>query len=281
MNEFLGTTIVEFGKHHFTVAQLTNVVLIIASSWLLLYIISVPLNRRVKKGTLEKSSAYAAKQIASYIVWTLCIVLSIQAAGFNISLLLAGSAALLVGIGLGLQQTFSDFISGVILLLDSSIKIDDILELDGMVCRVIKIGIRTSVVVNRDEVYVIVPNSKFTSERVINWTHSDDNARFSVLIGVHYKSDAEQVKNILLDCANKHPHVLQSKLPIVRLEGFDDSAITFNLLFWSKEIFRVEQIRSDLRFYILKAFREQGIEIPYPQRDLYLKQIPENAKFPS
>lgn len=278
MNDILNTSLIDFGSHHMTLGDLVNVVLVVFISWLFLYILAIPLNRRVRKGTLEKSSAYAAKQIASYIVWTACVVLAIQAAGFNISLLLAGSAALLVGVGLGLQQTFSDFVSGIILLLDSSIKIDDILELDGMVCRVTKIGIRTSTVVTRDEVYVIVPNSKFTSDKVINWTHSDDIARFGLTIGVHYKSDPEKVKAVLLEQAKKHPLVLEDYAPFVRLESFDDSAITFNLLFWSKEIFRVEHTRSDLRFAILKQFREEGIEIPYPQRDLYIKQFPEHVK---
>lgn len=264
----------EIGNHKILLSHIINALVIIILTRLFTYVIGVWLYRRVKKRMLARSSAYAFIQITRYLAWTICIVLVFQAMGVNMTVLMAGSAALLVGIGFGLQQTFGDFISGIILLIDRSIKIDDVLEFEDMVCKVVSIGVRTSTVVTRDDINVILPNSKFTSEKVINWTHSDRLSRFNVQIGVHYKSDPDLVVKCLMECAQNHEKVLKTPEPEVRLEGFDDSAITFGLYFWSNEIFRVEKTRSDLRFAALKAFRKYGIEIPYPQRDLYIKTMP-------
>jgi small-conductance mechanosensitive channel len=157
-------------------------------------------------------------------------------------------------------------------LLDSAIKIDDVLEFDGMVCKVSKIGVRTSTVINRDDVYIIVPNSKFTSDKVINWTHSGQLARFHIHVSVAYNSDIDLVKRCLLESAASEDEICKTPEPMVSLKSFDDSGISFGLYFWSHEIFRVERICSDLRTKILLQFRKNGIEIPYPKMDVNIKE---------
>ena len=224
----------------------------------------------------DRGRKYALTKVTGYVVWTIAIILMLQSAGIKITILLAGSAALLVGIGLGLQQTFHDFISGFILLLDRTIEMNDVIEVDGMVARVDHIGIRTSLLVTRDDISVIVPNSRITSSNVINWSHTKKQSRFHIPIGVSYGSDEELVRKVLLECAEEHPGILKTPGPFVRLEEFGDSSVNFNLFFWTSDVFRVENTKSDLRFSIVKKLRVNNITIPFPQMDVYVKQIPGN-----
>jgi small-conductance mechanosensitive channel len=127
-------------------------------------------------------------------------------------------------------------------------------------------------VVNRDEISVIVPNSKFTSESVINWTHSEHAARFNVEVGVSYGSDVRLVASVLKEAALENPSVLKETEPFVRLKKFNDSSIDFGVYFWTANVFVVEQTKSEIRFTIVEKFREKGITIPFPQRDLHVIQ---------
>jgi small-conductance mechanosensitive channel len=192
--------------------------------------------------------------------------------GLNITILLAGSAALLVGIGLGIQQTFNDFFSGIILLIDRTIQVGDVIEVYDIVTTVKEIGVRASTVITREDIVVLIPNSKFTNDKVINWSHSRRQSRFKVKVGVSYDSDVELVKNCLLAVAKLDSRILKDPSPFVRLEDFGDSSMDFSINFWSDDAFRIEVIRSDIRFAIVKSFRENKITIPFPQRDLYIKQ---------
>jgi len=274
MNKFLKFTLVEWGDYKFTVANLLTVIFIFIATKILLWLIRRLYRKRFSSENYDRGHEYTVLKLVGYLFWTIAIVLIIQQAGIKITLLLAGSAALLVGIGLGLQQTFNDFISGFILLLDSTIKINDVIEIDNMVARVEHIGIRTSILVNRDDISVIVPNSKITGANVINWSHTKKQSRFNLPVGVAYGSDEEQVKKILLDCVVQHTLVLPEPTPFVRLEEFGNSSINFSIFFWTSEVFRVETIRSDLRFAIIKKLRENKITIPFPQMDVYVKEIP-------
>ncbi len=279
VNEFLNYKFFSIGKFTLDVSDLVKVFIIIFIVKLILWIVAAYFRRRVKHDKIDKGSAFAIRQIISYFLWIAALLLSLQAIGLNISLLLAGSAALLVGVGLGVQQTFNDFFSGIILLMEGSIKVDDILEFDNMVCRVQRIGIRTSQVETRDQISVIVPNSKFTGDSVINWTHSKKAARFNVQVGVDYTSDVDLVTEILIKVAAEHPLLMKYPQPFVRLEAFADSSINFGLYFWTESVFQVEITKSELRYSLIRAFREKGIKIPFPQRDLHILDVP--AKFNS
>ncbi|MEX1188028.1 MAG: mechanosensitive ion channel domain-containing protein [Bacteroidia bacterium] len=272
MNEFLEYKFFNIGKFTLDVADFVKVFLILFIVKLILWVVAAYFRRRVKNNRIDKGSAFAIRQIISYFLWIAATLISMQAIGLNISLLLAGSAALLVGVGLGVQQTFNDFFSGIILLMEGSIKVDDVLEFDDMVCKVQKIGIRTSQVVTRDQIYVIVPNSKFTGDSVINWTHSQQAARFNVQVGVDYSSDVDLVTEILQEAAVEHPMVMDYPLPLIRFEEFADSSLNFGVYFWSEKVFNVEITKSELRYSIIKKFRERGVRIPFPQRDLHIKE---------
>jgi small-conductance mechanosensitive channel len=260
----------KIGNFIFDVSDIVKLFVIFLLAKTLLFLVSGYFRRRIKRGKIDVGSAYAIRQIVSYILWIFAILLALQSIGLNISILLAGSAALLVGIGLGIQQTFNDFFSGIILLMEGSIKVDDVLEFDDMVCKVQKIGIRTSQVITRDQISVIVPNSKFTGDKVINWTHSQHASRFHVKIGVDYKSDIHLVSSLLLEAVKEHAMISGNPEPFVRLEGFGDSSIDFGVYFWTENVFVVENIKSEIRFSIIEKFRRAGISIPFPQRDIHI-----------
>ena len=201
----------------------------------------------------------------------IAIAIALESIGIKLTLLIAGSAALLVGLGLGLQSVFQDFISGVVILVESTIQVNDVIEVEGFVGRVKEIGLRTSKVVTRDDIVTIIPNSKFTTERVINWSHTKRKTRFHINVGVAYGSDVELVREVLLECAAEHEEVENTPKPFVRFIDFGNSSLDFELFFWSVNNFYVENIKSDLRFLIDKKFRENKIQIPFPQRDIHIR----------
>jgi small-conductance mechanosensitive channel len=192
--------------------------------------------------------------------------------GLKISIFLASAAALLVGVGLGLQQLFNDIASGIVLLFEGSIKIDDVIELDNnIIGRVILLGIRTSKIKTRDDVVIIVPNSKLVNDNIINWSHMDKKTRFNVKVGVAYGSDVKLVKKLLLKCATTNRNIYEKPMPFVRFLDFGESSLDFQLFFWVKNSFIVENLKSDLRFSINQSFEGNNIQIPFPQRDVHIK----------
>ena len=177
----------------------------------------------------------------------------------------------MVGVGLGLQQTFNDIISGLILLTERSIKIDDVLEIDGDIVKIQSIGLRTSKALNRDDISIIIPNSLITTSKVINWSHQSQKARFKIDVGVAYGSDVDLVIKILEESAFEHPEVFNRENVEARLMNFGNSSLDFQLLFFSKNIFRINKAKSDIRRIINKKFAENNITIPFPQMDLHFK----------
>jgi len=238
--------------------------------------ISLIMRRYYTRSKVDTGSQFAINRLITYFAYLIGVLLVIQAAGFNLVVIWTGAAALLVGIGIGLQQTFNDLICGVIILFERSVKVGDVVELSGhQVGTVRKIGTRTSVLETRDDIIIFVPNSKLIGENVTNWSQVERKARFHVKVGVAYGSDTELVKNLLMEVAKEHPRVLDSPRPIVRLLDFGDSSLDFDLIFWSRDFVRVEDTRSDLRFAIDAAFRARGVEIPFPQRDVWVRSSPE------
>lgn len=225
---------------------------------------------------MQMSNAYSLFQIIKYILWIVSVLFMMQTLGISITVLLAGSAALLVGIGLGLQQTFNDFISGIILLIEGSTRIDDVLEIDGEVVKIQEIGIRTSKGLTRDDIVVIIPNSVITTSKVINWSHQSKKTRFRIKVGVAYGSDVDLVIRILEESALEHPEIKDKEHINARLVDFGTSPLDFHLLFFSDNVFRVEKIKADIRKIISRKFIENGILIPFPQLDLHVKDISGN-----
>jgi small-conductance mechanosensitive channel len=230
------------------------------------------INPYLRRKKVEEGRRYAFNQLIKYSFYILGFLFAVQTAGFKLSVLWAAGAALLVGIGLGLQQTFNDFASGIILLMEGSVQKGDWIEVGNTVGEVKRIGLRTSLITTRRNISIIVPNSKITIDNVINLSHDNDKVRHSVTVGVAYGSDLQLVKKVLLECASRHSKV--SPGAFVRVIEFNNSSIDFELLFWSDEYMQIEDVRSDLRFMIDNGFRKYHITIPFPQQDLYIKTIP-------
>jgi small-conductance mechanosensitive channel len=271
MTDFLNFELFSVGDSVFRVVNILYILLIIVVARFIIWSVKSIVERRLGKlRDVDRGRRYAIVNITRYFIYTLGAILILQASGLNITVLIAGSTALFVGLGLGLQNTFNDFISGIILLFEGSLEIGDVVEQKGVVGRVIKIGLRTSTIISRDDVAIIVPNSRFVSDEVINWTHQKSLVRFHVKVGVAYGSDVELVRRTLIACAEAHDLVVEKPAPTVFFQDFGDSALKFDLLFWTYQTFEAEITLSDLRFAIDKAFRENGIHIPFPQRDVHL-----------
>lgn len=271
LNNILNFEIFSLGDYTVKVSKLVIIILIIVFTKIILWIIQKALSRKNKFTTLDTGTSYAIFQIIKYVLYVIAIGFILENIGIKVTLLLAGSAALLVGVGLGLQQTFNDIISGLILLTERSIKINDVLEIDGDVVKIQSIGLRTSKALNRDDISIIIPNSLITTSKVINWSHQSQKTRFKIDVGVAYGSDVDLVIKILEESAFEHPDVFNRELVEGRLMNFGNSSLDFQLIFFSKNIFRINKAKSDIRRIINKKFAEHKITIPFPQMDVHFK----------
>lgn len=269
MKEVLNYTLLQLGDYIVRVSSLLKLMIFILVVFFILKLIRKAMFRSKKINLAKK---YAIYNLVKYCIYVFSFVIGFEIIGFNISVLIAGSAALLVGVGLGLQNLFSDFISGIILLVDSSVKVNDIIEVNGLVCKVQEINLRTTMVLTRDDKYIILPNSDLTRNQLINWTHSDITSRFEVKIGVDYSSDVAMVMKILKNAVVNQEGVLQNPEPFVRFTDYGESSLNFSIFFWSEEVFRVENIMSAIRVKISELFIENNITVPFPQRVVHIKQ---------
>jgi len=273
LKEVLDFPILSFGANVINVYNLVGVVLILLIARLLIYAIKRFFKRSIANNKFDKGRGLALYQIARYIIILAAIIIAIDSIGISIKLVLAGSAALLVGVGLGLQQTFNDLISGIILLFEGSVTVGDIIEVNGIIAKVKNIKIRVSEIETREGITILVPNSKLTNDNVINWSHNRANTRFSLKVGVAYGSNVELVTEILESVATAHTDISRQFQPRVRFIDFGDSALQFEVIYWSDKMFMIEQIKSDLRYEIDREFRKHGVVIPFPQRDLHVKNF--------
>lgn len=270
MFDFLDYEILSISNYKLTIGGIFGIILTLLLTKIILVLILKGTKRRAKRLKLDPGRFHSIYLIIKYFLWTFSILICINIVGVKISVILAGGAALLVGIGLGLQNVFSDFVAGFIILFEGTIEIQDVVEVDGVVGKVTKISLRQTEVITRDDYTILVPNHKFTGENVINWSHNNDKSRFHVTVGVAYGSDTELVVKILMSCMTSHPSIEKSPYPFVRFNNFGESSLEFQLFFWSKNVFSIENIKSDLRYKIDKSFRENNIQIPFPQRDLHI-----------
>lgn len=259
--------LIEVADYKITIGNLLAIVAIVIATWVVSKLLRKILYRSKK---LDQGQKYSIYQIVRYVIWVVAIAYCLESLGVEFTLLLAGSAALMVGLGLGLQQTFNDFVSGVIILVEGVIKVGDIIEVDGTVARVKHIGLRTTKVISRDDITLILPNNVLTNHSVINWSHAQETARFKVSVGVDYSSDVDLVTKILLDCVENHKAVLKKPKPFVRFEDFGNSSLDFSIYFWSDRIFPIENVKSEIRYSISKSFRANNVTIPFPQRVVHM-----------
>jgi len=221
--------------------------------------------------SIKTADQYVLNQLLKYLVYVISIIVAFNLLGINTTLLLGGAAALLVGLGLGLQQTFNDFFSGLLLLTERRIEIGDMIQVEGMMGEVRRIGLRTTVVLNLNEVSVIVPNSKLVIDEVINYSQEQKRSRFSVVVGVAYGSDIVLVERLLLESTLEEDLIYRHPLPTVLFQDFGDSALVMELFFYVSEFRKLPAIKNRLRRRIYLQFAEHGVGIPFPQRDVHIK----------
>jgi small-conductance mechanosensitive channel len=224
------------------------------------------------KSALDLGTRTAIGTITRYTIILIGLMIILQSVGIDLSTLTVLAGALGVGIGFGLQNVTNNFVSGIIILFERPIKVGDRIEVESIAGDVVKISMRATTVITNDNISVIIPNSEFISSKVINWSHNDRNVRFNIPVGVSYKEDPQKVKEILLSVANDNDSVLKKPVPDVIFDEFGDSSINFYLRVWTTTLIQAPKIlKSQLYFEIFKRFRENGIQIPFPQRDLHIK----------
>ncbi len=205
-----------------------------------------------------------------YITYIIVGFAVLSASGINVTPFLAASAALLVGLGLALQELFQDVIGGIFIFIDKSLLVGDIVEVDGKVARVIEVTLRTTRAITRDDKIVVIPNHKFISEIIINYTQNHKTTREAVKIGVAYGSDVKKVEALLLQSVSEQRGVLKTPKPFVIFDDFGESALQFSVLFFITDSFSDPKIKSEIRFRIDQLFRENNVSIPFPQRDIHI-----------
>ncbi|GHC55311.1 mechanosensitive ion channel family protein [Ulvibacter litoralis] len=253
-----------------TVGLLLLVVLSFIIAGFLLKWIRVLFTRNMD--TTDKNKFVSVFKFIKYITYIVVVFIVLSLAGINVTPFLAASAALLVGLGLALQELFQDIIGGIFIILDKSLLVGDIVEINGKVGRVIEIKLRTTRAITRDDKIVIIPNHKFITEVIFNYTQNHKITRENVNVGVAYGSDTTLVKELLLQSVDNQKGVLKNPKPFVIFEDFGDSSLNFGIYFFINNSFIDPGIKSDIRFKIDALFRENNISIPFPQRDVHLFQ---------
>jgi len=235
------------------------------------YLVRLLRTRILPRFHLEESIIYNISRVFHYMFMIAGAAFAFQFIGIDFSGLVVLFGFLSVGIGFGLQNITSNFISGLILLFERPIKIGDRVSVGGTEGDVIEIKMRSTIIRSLDNISYIVPNSEFVSAQVVNWSHGDKKVRVDIRVGVSYTSDLDKVLHALREVADEHEDVLKNPVPFVRLTEFGDSSWNMFLGAWIKEPEDYYRIKSDLNCAIVRKFRDTGIEIPYPQRDLHIR----------
>ncbi len=204
-----------------------------------------------------------------YVVYVIVLLATLSAAGINVTVILTASAALFVGLGLALQELFQDIIAGILIMVDKSLRVGDIVEVEGKVGKVFEIKLRTTRAITRDDKIVIIPNHKFITNTIYNFTQNHKTTRERVTVGVAYGSDVDLVTRLLEEAVKEQKSVLRNPKPFVLFEDFADSALSFSINFFINDSFTEPRIKSDIRYAIDKKFRENNVTIPFPQRDVH------------
>lgn len=276
--EIMNLSLFNLGESKLTIGLILTliislVVLFVGSEWIRKIIV----NKILSRYKLDMGTRKSIGTMVKYFLILSGIFSILQTNGIDLSAfgILAGAVG--VGIGFGLQNITNNFISGLIILFEQPIKEGDRIEVGDVSGDVIKISARSTMIVTNDNISIIVPNSQFIDSQVINWSHNDRNIRFNFPIGVSYKENPQKIKEILLEIARENKGVLNTPEPDVLFDGFGDSSLNFNLRVWTSEyINRPNVLKSQLYYEVFKRFETEGVEIPFPQRDLHLRSGFEN-----
>jgi small-conductance mechanosensitive channel len=268
----LDSTFVTMGSVKVTPMVLITTVLILAVTAIFSKILIRFLKRNVyTQAHISEGVQESISRVLHYTIMTCGGFVALNNIGLDLTGIAAIGAVLGVGIGFGLQNLANNFISGLVMLFERPIQVGDFVDVAGVLGKVRSINARSTTVDTQDNVSIIVPNSHFISQNVTNWSYRDVRTRIHVPIHVALDSDAELVRSVLLDVGRAHSSVLSDPEPRVQFLAFGESALQFVLLVWINDPPQQFFIRSDLNFAIATKFREKGIQIPFPQRDLHVR----------
>jgi len=273
LRAWLDIPLLPVGGTRFTLWMLLYLLLLIA---LLIYITGKlkawMVERLLARTRIDIGVRQAVGSIFRYVIVAVGLMIILQTAGINLSALTVLAGALGIGVGFGLQNITNNFVSGLIILFERPIKVGDRIEVGNVTGDVVKISPRATTIVTNDNIAIIVPNSEFISSQVINWSYTNRDVRLNFPVGVAYHSDPELVRKALLEVAADHPGVLKERNADVLLQEFGDSSLNFILRVWTRDYTTTPGVlRSELNYAICKKFKEHGIEIPFPQRDLHVR----------
>lgn len=281
VKEFLSTITLLWDHKLFTVAgikislgNLTIALILLLFATRLSRLVTRLINKRVIEPFVDdKSSQSTYQTFTFYGVLALFVTLSLTIAGIPLTVFTVVGGALAIGVGFGSQNIVNNFISGVIILVEQPVRVGDVVQVDGMTGTVLVIGTRSTKIKNADSKIFIIPNSFFLEKSVLNWSYETSTVRTTIDFGVAYGSDVRLVENICLDILLNTEGVEQRPMPKVLFENFGDSNLTFQLMFWCNlhEVSSLAEVRSAVRFKLDDKFRELGLSMAYPQRDMNLK----------
>ena len=221
---------------------------------------------------MSESARYSVGALVRYLILLIGLLIILQTVGIDLTTFTVLAGAIGIGVGFGLQNIVSNFIAGLIIMFERPVKIGDRIVVGGVEGNVVNIGARSTTVLDNDNIAVIVPNSKFITDDVINWKYNNNEVRFRIPVSVAYGSDARQVEKLLLEVADREPDVLKLPPPVVRFLEFGDNGLLFELRAWSSSLVdRKGKLISQLNFSIYERFNEEGIVFPFPQRDIHLR----------
>ena len=277
--DFLNFNLIESKKFTLSFYHILVIIAIYFGAKMLLNVVKLYFNKKFReKGEYNAGSEYVYSQIAKYVIYVFAIITSLKALDVDLTLLLTGSAALLVGIGLGLQDVFKDMFSGIVLLFEGNVHVGDIVEIsnggksEAIVAKILKINVRTTQIETRDGNVLIIPNAKLTQEFVENWSHGSELSRFRITLVVDYGTNTELVSRLLKQAALGHPKVRKSHPVDVRLSNFGNFGLELELIFWADQSWDINYYKSEIRYEIDRLFREYKITIPYPQTTVHLSK---------
>ncbi|MEQ8473767.1 MAG: mechanosensitive ion channel [Marinoscillum sp.] len=274
--EVFNSTLFQLGENNITLGK---ILYLIFSFVILLFVAKrvkkVLVENILVKAKMEQSIRATIGTITKFALIVVGSVIIVQSAGIDLTALTLVAGALGVGIGFGLQNITDNFISGIIILFEKPIKVGDRIDVGDVQGNVISISFRATQILTNDNISIIVPNSEFISSKVINWSHNDRNIRFKIPVGVSYKEDPEKIRTILMNVASENPNVLKYPEPSVLFDEYGDSSLNFFLAVWTTTYTdRPRVLKSELYFEIFKKFKEQNVEIPFPQRDIHIRTQP-------
>ena len=277
MKEFLNTTI-DLGSIELSLRSILLFFSVLAAAQLVIWTVRLLLRKFLRNANFEEGTRFMVMRLVRTGVYFLVILVALDTAGIDLTVFWAGSAALLVGVGIGLQNFFNDVVSGFVLLFEGGVRVGDELEIDGMMVRVERIDLRSTRVITQFGNLIVIPNGLISGQTVRNFTQGDKATLIQLDVGVAYGSDVEQVKTILLEAANAEDEVVKKSKTTVLFNDFANSCMQFTVYFWIEKPFLQKLISSNIRFRINEAFRTYGITIPFPQQDVHLYRASETAE---